>query len=146
LTPVNELTLPELADEYAIVRQRMMAWKPNVNPDAQRFSALANELLERHAKRPAEERIIVEGEAYKIPISPREVKRTIIKPVALWRYLKKRGERKILAWYKITLGALDKAIPDEEERAKYVKEERTGSREIGEPVMKQAQQVQEKAA
>lgn len=136
--PVQSLTDAQLADEYAEVRLRMMAWKPNVNPNAQRFGELATELVARQAGKPAAEQIIVEGERYIVPISPRENKRTVTKPVALYRRLKKLGEKKFLALYKITLGAIDKAIPDAKERARYVKEERTGPREIREPVLREA--------
>lgn len=136
--PTAELTDSQLADEYSEFRARMMAWKPNVNPDAQRFSQLGTELLKRQEKEPAEKQIQVQGERYIVPISARERKRTIVAPIGLYRKLKKLGEKKIVALYKITLAAIDKAIPDEKERGRYVHEDRTGSREIGEPVLKDA--------
>jgi hypothetical protein len=141
MVPAKELPLSDLADEFAETRLRMMAWKPNVNPDFQRFQELSAELLARHAKEPAEKRIQVQGIRYIVPISPQENKRTITKPFALYRLLKKKGEKKLLQWYKITLGAIDKAIPDEKERAKYLKQERTGAREIGEPVLKEIEEA-----
>lgn len=133
---VKDLTLAQLADEYAEVRLRMMAWKPNVNPDAQRFGELAEELLSRHVDEAAEKQIQVQGERFVVPISPRQNKSSIVDRLALYKRIRRLvGVEKMVEYYSITLTAARKLL-SKTEQAKYIREERTGRREIGEPVMK----------
>ena len=146
MIPVNELSDAQLADEFGDVRLRFMAWRPEVNPDAQRYYDLSTQLLARQEGKPAAEQLLVEGLKWAVPISACEKKRTITKPVALFRRLKKLSEKRFLALYKITLGAIDKAIPDPKERARYVSEERTGPREIREPALREARPMEARIA
>lgn len=134
--PVSELSLSELADEYSEVRQRVMAWRPNVNPNAQRFSDLAAELLKRHADDPSDQQIVVEGGRFRVPISARENDSKIIDPKALYNRLKRFGMETIIGSYSITLTNVRKLLP-KAEHAKYISTERTGNRTIGEPVLKE---------
>ena len=133
--PAKDLQLDALVDEYAEVRQRMMALEPNVNPDAQRFDELEAEVLERAKPVEAEKSIIMHGQRFTLPVSPRRKVRTMLAD-ALPKLLKKFGRDKFLAACTLPLGAVDKLVPADE-RKKYLKEAFTGPRIIGEPVVKQ---------
>ena len=135
-TPVKDLTESQLADEYAETRLHMMAWRPNVNPHAQRFSQLATELLARQSEQPAENRIQVQGEKFIVPISPQENKTTITDPAAVYRIIRRKGNDILLAAYKVTLASVRKLLTPAQQE-KFLATERTGPREIGEPVMRQ---------
>ena len=115
----------------------MMAWKPNVNPDAERFDELRGKLLTRVAEEPAEVPIQIHGKAFIVPISRCENKSTISDPLALYKKLRRLGVEKLLELYTITLTKARKVLT-EKEQAKFITTERTGPREIGEPVRKDA--------
>lgn len=135
--PVTELTDPQLADEFAETRLRMMAWKPNVNPDTLRFSQLSAELLTRQTGKDSEETPIVEGEKWKVPISAMENKTTITDPAGVYKIVRRLGVDKVIDVYSITLGNIRKILT-QKQQAKLLKTERTGPREIREPVLKEA--------
>ncbi len=135
LTPVQELTEAQLADEYAETRLRMMAWRPEVNPDAQRFGDLGDELLRRQEDKPADQQIIVDGAVYRVPISPRENRTSIVDPLAVYRIVRREGVGAVLRAYTITLAKIRKVL-SEAQQEKCLKTERTGPREIREPVLK----------
>lgn len=136
-TPAKELSDAQLADEFAETRLRMMAWRPNVNPDAQRFTELSTELLARQIGKPADQQILVEGEKWKVPITPQEQKTTITDRMAVYRVIRKLGVETVVETYTITLAAIRKLLT-QKQQAKLLKTERTGNREIREPVLKEA--------
>jgi hypothetical protein len=139
LVPVKALTFAALADEYAEVRLRMMAWRPNVNPDAQRFGELAEELLARQLDEPAEKQIQVQGERFIVPISAQHNKSSIIDELGLYKRIRRLvGVEELVKLYKVTLSNARKVL-SKTDQAKFIREERTGRREIGEPVVKEVQ-------
>ena len=123
---------PALVDEYAEVRQRVLAWKPNVNPDAKRYAELHEQILAAAAPKPAEEGVVLEGKLWRVPVSPQENESTIKSIPALQKRL---GLKWFLENAKITLAAVRKAIP-KEKLGLYILTERTGAREVQEPVRK----------
>ena len=133
--PAKSLTDAQLADEFAETRLRMMAWKPALNPDAQRYSELSDELLARQADEPAEKRILIEGEKFVVPISPQENSSTITDVGAVYRVIRRKGNDILLGAYSITLAKARKLLSDQQQQ-KWITTERTGAREIGEPVWK----------
>lgn len=130
-TPAKDLQLPQLVDEYTEVRSRCLAFKPNVNPDAERFAELEGEILSRVAKEKPAKRLVLEGELYRLPISPCESRTKLRSVTALF---KKLGLRKFLQHCTVKLSA---ARHLGEDGKKYLITKRTGPREIGEPVRKQ---------
>lgn len=130
LTPAQK----QVVDEYVEVRQRMLQWRPQVNPDAQRFQELEDLILSWCAKKPATKRLILEGSTHVVPVSPCENKRVVINLPGL---LKKLGSTKFVAIAKVTLKAIERVIP-KEQRKLYIRESRNGPREIGEPSLKEA--------
>ncbi|MGA3015962.1 MAG: hypothetical protein ABSF62_02500 [Bryobacteraceae bacterium] len=130
------MTDSQLADEYAETRLRVMARRPNVNPDDQRLFQLATELLSRQADQPAEDRLQVQGDKFIVPISPQENKTSIVDPGAVYRIIRRKGNDILLAAYTITLAKVRKLLT-EAQLDEYLLTERTGPREIGEPVLKQ---------
>jgi hypothetical protein len=139
-TPVKDLTAAQLADEYAEVRLRMMAWKPNVNTHAQRFAQLVTELLSRQAEEPADKLIQVQGDRYIVPISPQENRSKITDAVAVYRAVRRLGLKQFLEAYTITLTAARKLLTSKQQE-KWIETARTGPREIREPVLREARQA-----
>ena len=129
----TELSTPELADEYATVRALMMAWKPNVNPHAQRFAELGAELLERCKEEPAEKLLQVQGNKYVVPISAQENVSKIVDKLALYKRIRRLGIETVAETYSITLANVRKLL-SKSELQKYILTERSGPRTIGEPV------------
>jgi hypothetical protein len=131
-TPLTSQQKAVLIDEYVECRERVKAWKPNVNPHAQRYLELQSLILAWYEKSPAEKSAVAEGNSYRLPISARENKRTVVNLAGLVRKLK-------LSWLlencKVTLKAIEKAVP-KEKLPLYIHEELAGPREIGEPVRK----------
>lgn len=130
----------KLVDEYQQVRERCMAWKPNVNPDAARYQELQAAMLELCAAEAPDQAVVLEGNLYDLPISMRENRREIKDRHMLWRRIKRLlggTDKKMAGVYKITLGQIDKILPSDEHE-KFLIQERTGPREIQEPVKRQA--------
>lgn len=141
---VSTKPVPEeaLIDEYCDLREKMKAWKPNLNPHAARFAeagALILAFYEAHA-RPAAESIVAEGARYKLPITARQVKRW---PINLAGFFRKIGRDAYLAMCPPNLGDIEKAIVADK-RKLYIGESQTGIRKLGEPVRREA--VEAKAA
>lgn len=114
----------------------MMAWRPNVNPDAQRFSELAAELVRRQQNQPPEKQIQVAGDRFIIPVSPCQNESKIIDRVALYKRLRRLGIEELAQIYTITLTNARKILSPKE-LPKFIATERTGPRTIGEPVLKE---------
>ncbi len=131
-TRVATLTAEQkrLVDEYVEVREKWKSWQPPVNPHAARFAELKVRILGWFEKEPADVAFIAEGKSFKLPISARERKRTLKNLPAL---LRKLGQKWIAENCMPTLGAVEKAIPAEK-LSLYIDEERSGPRNIGEPV------------
>jgi hypothetical protein len=131
---------PALVDEYAGLREKMKAWKPSVNPHAARFAELGALILKCYEEYPAAEPTVAEGFRYRLPITARRFERKIID---LAGFLKKVGRQKFLSMCNVTLGAVEKEIP-EGKRALYISTKQSGPRQIGEPVTREA--VERRAA
>jgi hypothetical protein len=114
-----------------------MAWQPNVNPDAQRFEWLRAELLARQIGKAAATQIQVVGDKYIVPISAQENSSTITDAAAVYRSIRVRGLETLLEAYTITLARARKLL-SAAQQTKWIKTERTGPREIGEPVLRSA--------
>jgi len=125
---------PELIDEFADMRAKMRAWKPDVNPHAQRFGAVKQQILDCYEGADPEQTYLAEGIVYKLPISACELRRKI---KDLYKVFLRLKSKRFVSLCSFTLGALEKAIP-KDKLAQYIHEERTGPREIGEPVAKEA--------
>lgn len=123
----------KIVDEFAVVRQRCMAWTPAVNPHAARRQELEKLILSWFENSEAAEPIIAAGNRYTVPVSMRENSRTL---VLIPRLLKRLGQKWVVENFKPTLKSIEKALT-KEELAKYVQEERSGARSIGEPVQNQ---------
>jgi hypothetical protein len=131
---VKKLSTADLADEYSEVRLRMMGWKPNVNPHAERFGELDAELLRRAERYPPHYTLQVPGNKFIVPISAQENRTTIVDPAAVYRCVRVRGLNVLLAHYKITLASIRKLFT-EEKQLQFLSTARTGPRTIGEPVL-----------
>lgn len=123
-----------IIDEFAAIRQQMMAWKPAVNPHAERFAELQQEILSWFEGDPAEKKIIAEGNLYTLPISPRQNKRTVFNIVG---FLRKIGAKRYAVLVPPPLNVVEREIPKERLHL-YISEERSGRRTIGEPVLRDA--------
>jgi len=121
---------PLLVDEYVEVRAKVLAWKPNVNPDAARYAELHAKMLEAATKARADQAVVLEGKLWKLPITHQEQQSTIISIPALQ---KKLGLKWLLENCSVTLAKVRKAIP-RNKLADYILTERTGNREVQEPV------------
>lgn len=118
-------------DEYAEVRQRMLAWRENMNPHAERYQELQAKILSWCESEKAELKIILKGGKWSLPISARQNRR-MVKNVA--RFIEAIGGLKTYAeLMPPTLGLVEQYIPADK-RAEYITEERTGRRMIQEPV------------
>ena len=131
---------PALIDEYAELRERMKAWKPNVNPHAARYAEVSALILAAYETWPASEPIVAEGARYKLPVSARRLERKIIDLAA---FFKRIGRERYLEICKPTLGAIEKEIP-KEKLGLYIEGKETGPRQIGEPVQKEV--IEKRAA
>lgn len=124
----------KLVDEFAEARQRCMAWTPAVNPHAARRQELEKLILSWFENSEAAEPIIAAGNRYTVPVSIRENRRTLI---LIPKLLKRLGQKWVVENFKPTLTSIEKALT-KEELQKYMNEERSGPRTIGEPVQHQA--------
>lgn len=79
------------------------------------------------ADHPAGEAFMVEGDEYTIVIKAAEWKRTILD---MWKLMRRLGRAIFYANCKFPLEVLDKEIPDEAERTKFVSREQTGPRKL----------------
>lgn len=125
---------PALIDEYSDLREKMKAWRPNVNPHAARFAEVSALILAAYETWPAKEPIVAEGLRFKLPITARRLERKIIDLAGFFR---KIGRERYLEICEPTLGAIKKEIP-KEKIGLYVEGKETGPRQIGEPVQKEA--------
>jgi hypothetical protein len=131
---------PGLIDEYAELREKMKAWRPNVNPHAARYAEVGALILKCYEAYPASEPVVAEGLRYRLPITARRLERKIID---LAGFFKKIGREKYLEICKPTLGAIEKEVP-KEKIGLYIAGSETGPRQIGEPVAREA--VEQRAA
>jgi len=118
-------------DEYGVLEARMRAWKPNVNPHAQRFNQLRAEILTWCESDPAGENLILKGQRYTVPVSQRQNHRWVSNVLGFIRLL--GGARKYAALVPPTLALVEEHVP-KAERGKYISEELTGRRSVGDPV------------
>jgi hypothetical protein len=130
LTPEQK----KLVDEYAEARLKVMAWKPEANPHAARFEELNSLILTWFENEKADEAILARGNRYTVPVAAREKKRTILRIPQLFKRL---GSKWVAENVRPTLKAIEKALSPEEMK-KFVLEERTGPRSLGEPVVHSA--------
>ncbi len=79
------------------------------------------------ADHPAGEAFLVEGDDYTIVIKAAEWKRTILD---MWKLMRRIGRAIFYANCKFPLEVLDKVIPDEAERTKFVSREQNGPRKL----------------
>lgn len=79
------------------------------------------------ADHPPGEAYMVEGEEFTIIIKAAEWKREILD---MFKLVRRVGREAFLTACSFPLGVLDKLIPDEAERAKYVSREQTGPRKL----------------
>jgi hypothetical protein len=135
VVPAKGLKLPQLIDEYAEIRARMNAWKPNVNPHEARFDEIEAEILERQSKHPATKALILQGTRFTLPVSARRKVRSYLAG-AVEKLFAKVGQAEFLKVCAPPVTWVDKQIPLPE-RGQYLSETFTGPRTIGEPVRKQ---------
>jgi hypothetical protein len=129
----TEATLAALVDEYAELREKVKQWKPNVNPHLARFEELEVAILAAHEKEPADQAIIAQGAKFKLPISARQVQRSIKNLSGFYRLV---GVKQFLSICSVTLGSIEKEIP-KEQRKRFIASAQTGRRTIGEPVLQE---------
>lgn len=79
------------------------------------------------ADHPPGEAYLVEGDEFTIIIKAAEWKREILD---MFKLVRRVGREAFLTACSFPLGVLDKLIPDESERAKYVSREQTGPRKL----------------
>lgn len=79
------------------------------------------------ANHPAGEAYMVEGEEFTIIIKAAEWKREILD---MFKLVRRVGREAFLTACSFPLGVLDKLIPDEAEREKFVSREQTGPRKL----------------
>lgn len=79
------------------------------------------------ADHPPGEAFLLEGDEYSIIIKAAEWKREILD---MFKLVRRVGREAFLTACSFPLGVLDKLIPDEAERAKYVSREQTGPRKL----------------
>jgi len=123
----------KLVDEYTEVRAKCMAWKPAVNPDAARYAELQKELLSWFEGEKGDERkapALLKGTRFTVPVAARENKRTIIQ---IPKLLKRLGTKWIHENFKPTLKSIETVLTPVEMK-KFVTEENSGPRTLGEPV------------
>lgn len=135
--PARKLPLDLLIDEYAEVRSRMMAW-PNVNPHAERFEELEQEILRRQENQPKDKALILEGKTFKLPVSAKRFNRWLLAG-AVEKLFTRWGKDTFLSVCSPAFGVIDKLVPDKKERATYFGGDHTGARTLGEPVKKIAE-------
>lgn len=121
---------PELVDEWANLRAKNLAFQPNVNPHAKPLADKTAELLIFYEDRPGDQSYIAIGKEYKVPVSQRHRVRW---PIELYKLFKRLGGKKYVAIAQPTLGDIEKALP-EKLHPQFIHEERTGRRELQEPV------------
>lgn len=97
----------EIEGQMAILKPQIMAMLP--------------------ANHPPGEAYMVEGDEFTIIIKAAEWKREILD---MFKLVRRVGREAFLTACSFPLGVLDKLIPDEAERAKYVSREQTGPRKM----------------
>lgn len=97
----------EIEGQLAILKPQIMAMLP--------------------ANHPPGEAYMVEGDEFTIIIKAAEWKREILD---MYKLVRRVGREAFLAACSFPLSVLDKLIPDEAERAKYVSREQTGPRKM----------------
>jgi hypothetical protein len=125
---------PALVDEYCDLRERMKAWRPEVNPIAARYAEVSALILAAYESHPAAAPIIAHGRRFDLPITARRIERKISNLAGFFR---KIGRDKFLEVCSLTLGAVEREIPKDKLNL-YISESQTGHRTIGEPVARQA--------
>lgn len=136
MTPASSLSDSQLADEFGIARLAWRRWQPPANPWDQRYRELAGELLARQENKPADLAILVDGKQFSVPISAQENRSKFVRPVELFNTLRRKlTTAELVEYYRITLADARKLLSPEQQK-KHIKTERTGGREIGEPILK----------
>jgi hypothetical protein len=125
------------------VREQMKAWKPNVNPYIQRFKELEALILAWSEPQPAASNLVWEGYSHLVPVSPRQNHRWIHNVMGFVR--KVGGLKAYVELVPPTLALVERMVP-KSDWGKYISEELTGRRTIGEPVQNQAVQDARAAA
>jgi hypothetical protein len=118
-------------DEYAEVRQHMLAWRPNLNPHAERFAELQAEILSWCEREKGASKVILQGERWTLPVSARQNKRWVKNVMKFIEAI--GGLQTYASLMPPTLDLVERQIPAGK-RAEYIGEERTGRRMIQEPV------------
>jgi len=119
-----------IIDEYGELSEKVAAWKPTLCPYLQRFTELKLKILSWYELEPADQRFVAAGTRYKVAVKPRRRTRTVINVEKL---VKLFGLAKIAKLWEPTLGLIEKEVPAAD-HDKYIKEERTGPRELDSPV------------
>lgn len=128
-------------DEYAEVRQRMLAWRINVNPHAERFAELQAEILSWCEREKGSSKLILQGDRWILPVSARQMKRSVKN---VQKFIEAIGGLKVYAeLMPPTLDLVERKLPADK-RKEYISEERTGRRMIQEPVPVVAKEQSEK--
>jgi len=125
---------PALIDEYCDLRERMKAWKPEVNPIAGRYAEVSALILAAYESHPAAAPIVAHGRRFDLPISARRIERKIHDLAGFFRRI---GRDKFLEICSVTLKAVEKEVAADKLDL-YVGTSQTGHRTIGEPVSRQA--------
>jgi hypothetical protein len=120
-----------VVDEYGELSQKMALWAPPMNPYAQRNAELQLQILSWYENEPAEKKFIAEGTRFKVPVKARRLKREVIN---IPKLLKIWGMKKIAELWEPPLNVIEKEVP-ENKHSLYIKEERTGPRALGSPVL-----------
>jgi len=97
----------EIEGQLAILKPKIMALLPASHPPGEAY--------------------MVEGDEFTIIIKAAEWKREILD---MFKLVRRVGREAFLTACSFPLGVLDKLIPDEAERAKYVSREQTGPRKL----------------
>lgn len=121
----------------------MKAWKPNVNPHTARFKELEALILSWGEKLPAGNKLIWEGHSHLVPVSARQNHRWVHDVMGFVRRV--GGFKKYVELVPPTLALVESVVPACD-LGKYISEELTGRRTIGEPVQNKAVQDARAAA
>lgn len=132
---------PELVDQYVDLYSKMAAWRPNLNPHAAPFERVKAEILAFYENHPAKEPAIAEGKRYRVPVTPRQVKRW---PINVLGFFRKVGKDAYLQMCQPGLGQIEHMI-EKDRLDLYIASSQTGPRRLGEPVEQDVSEVRSAA-
>lgn len=109
----------------------MALWSPPMNPYTQEHKELELLILSWYQDKPAKEKFIAQGRTFKVAVKAQKLKRTVVNVPKLIKVL---GLKRIAELWEPPLSLIEREIP-EDKLPLYIKEERSGPRALGTPVL-----------